>query len=465
MNGFRIFNTKWLISAFILCFTLLSCTNSTSEFISSPITLWVVTEATPSDGMNNELALLATQFEAENCNVHIKYDIIPEANPERDAFITDLNDKIQQGKGPDIFLLPTASTVVSDNPSSYSYYQITPLFSDVESAMRRGLFYDISKYYNKDKTLNKDALEEEIMNAGVIDQSRYILPLRYHLPILYMFEDDSDFDELHNIADLNIIDLMELAISAQDSTLAGGIEYTSINAFSNLFNYEENVLTLSAAEVQEYFKLFQQIQQLVGRKFQHRSIANIINISEISEAYPLHIDTIASAPVYAGYAIANNKTLSMTPVKSADGDVIATVTYYGAIGSYCANPKIAYNFLRMFLSEESQWEINRKEYSNIQYFGLLDQGYPVRNQGAAPHLWSNLKNQATRPHPYLSVTVTDESINILDVDIDIVRFPVITEFYNTLFSLYDYQNLCIPPHVNIETMAVSFIEHLAETYK
>ena len=38
--------------------------------------------------------------------------------------------------------------------------------------------------------------------------------------------------------------------------------------------------------------------------------------------------------------------------------ITALVNYYGAVGADCEQPALAYDFLREFLTEDSQWEID-----------------------------------------------------------------------------------------------------------
>ena len=56
--------------------------------------------------------------------------------------------------------------------------------------MATGLFADLTTLYNQDETLQKDVLLEKVMDAGVMDDKRYILPLRYQYPIILTLEDE-----------------------------------------------------------------------------------------------------------------------------------------------------------------------------------------------------------------------------------------------------------------------------------
>ena len=84
------------------------------------------------------------------------------------------------GQGPDIFILPC--------DDGFTYNE-TQLVENVEKGMATGLFADLTTLYNQDETLQKDVLLEKVMDAGVMDDKRYILPLRYQYPIILTLED------------------------------------------------------------------------------------------------------------------------------------------------------------------------------------------------------------------------------------------------------------------------------------
>ena len=58
---------------------------------------------------------------------------------------------------------------------------------------------------------------------------------------------------------------------------------------------------------------------------------------------------------------AENKGIEVEafPLRSVEGQLIASIKTWGAISSNCANSDVAYDFLREFLLEDSQWETNR----------------------------------------------------------------------------------------------------------
>ena len=169
--------------------------------------LWVVTEASCSDGMNLQAEIIAKRMEKDNPGLTVELDILPTDPQEREIRLKQLRTKIMAGDGPDVYLLPTGGTLTQDYRIFESWFlrfreiSIAPLFQDVEQAMRSGLFYDIQTYYEADRTLGKDALNSQIMDAGTLGKKRYLFPLRFDIPVLLS---DSDQWTSFGLDDLQI---------------------------------------------------------------------------------------------------------------------------------------------------------------------------------------------------------------------------------------------------------------------
>lgn len=138
----------------------------------------------------------------------------------------------------------------------------------------------------------------------------------------------------------------------------------------------------------------------------------------------------------------------MLPLRAADGSVVANITYYGAVGSSCKDPALAYAFLRQFLTEEFQWDIYRPRIEkNIlvrnpsvlperepQCSGQVENSWPVRTDGSVPWLWRTVQYQmrgvyhsfygAYETRQFILMELTDDDVPILSLPIDEVRFPV-----------------------------------------
>ena len=434
---------NYIVLLCLIVLILCGCTNTYSasnDFTihsSEQITLWVVTEQSVPDGMNGEAQSIIRTFSNEYPNVTVNLEILPTEAEKREHRLAELDELTKSGIGPDIYLMPTSNILISDQPQQYTYHHVTPLFGNVYSAIRDGYFMDLSSFYDADNSLEKDAFEETVIDAGVVDEARYVLPLRFLTPVLYSFDEKHDIPQ--EILSQNIDNWMEYIISTNDPLLACGAEYISYNAFSDFIDHNKGELKLSTKELRDYLASLYQIESLIGDQSGHRSSAQIESfIYGQLELYPLRIGPLSDAIAYAAIAEALNTQISMYPVRSTNGDYIATVSYYGAIGSTCNSPEAAYLFLKMFLSEDSQWELYRNTDHISQYPGLMEQSYPVRIKDSVEPLWQNLKNQ---PNSISSgqetyklyqtidhITITQSDLDILNTKIDLVRFPLPYEY-------------------------------------
>lgn len=439
---------------------------------SDPLTLKVITEQSSSSGMNDETKSIIRDFNEQYPHVTIELEILPTDFEEREIRLTELREQIQSGGGPDIYLLPTNNLLVLDQSGQNTYRHVEPLFPNVDGAMRNGYFMDIGQFYDADKTLGKEALAESVMNAGLVGEARFVLPLRFLTPVLY------SFDDMHSIGEedlvRNIDDWMEYVISLKDPVIACGAEYISYNVFSDLIDYDSGEVTLHTDELTDYLSSLYHVEKLIGKETGHRSSLQFEPyIQGLQNLSPLRIGPLSDAIVYAAIAETTGAKLSMYPVRSTDGDYIATVSYYGAIGSNCANPEIAYQFLRMFLSEESQWESNRDAEFDTHKSGLMEQSYPVRIKGSVLPLWNVLKAQvqdSTAPQGnldlyqrVLATDLTETDLEILNQNIDFARFPL--PYENRIRS---YTSAMInnaqgysPTRVEIDNLVEEILENLS----
>lgn len=463
---------KKAIDVLLAFIFLIGCFTACSNDEDDPVQLWVVTEETSAHGMNAQIRFYIEQFQNEHPNISIHLDILPTESTARTEYIKELYNKIESGEGPDIYLLPTTDLLRTDE----TYLRVAPmLFPDVELAMRAGVFADISHFYNFDFSLGKSALQNTVMDAGVVKGSRYVLPLRYDIRTVYYFPDRISGSTDLNIESATISDLMQYVIDVGDPVIASGIDnitsranYTLVETFSNLIDYDFGEISLSAQDVKNYFTIYQKLRETMGTGILEYGEPWPYNVEKIVDHTPIKVNSLASAITYSAYAKYTESTVKMAPVRTDDGDVIATVSYYGAIGSDCKHSKEAYQFLRIFLTEESQWQIKRLEYAEALLGGLGS--YPVRVKGSAPYLWSLLKCQLETYHGslywsgYQSIELTDQDIPVLQTDIDIVRFPFNNNFYQHWIQLNDYSNDATPTDVDSEALSNAFIQDLESTY-
>lgn len=458
-----------LITAIFALGCIAACTASEEDSVQ----LWIVTEMTPSNGKNAQIRYYMEQLQREHPNVTFHLDILPTDVDERTEYIKELYSKIESGEGPDIYLLPDSDLLKND----HTYIRVSPLFPDIELAMRAGMFADISRFYNFDFSLGKSTLQNTVMDAGVVDGSRYVLPLQYDIRTVYYFPDRISGSTDLNIENCTISDLMQYVIDIGDPAIASGADniasrayYTLIESFSNLIDYDSGEVTLTVQDLKEYFSIYQKLCETIGPGRTEYGGVYLHNVEEIVDFTPIKVSSLVSAIPFSAYAKHTGSSLKMAPLRTDDGDVIATVSYFGAVGSGCTNIEMAYRFLRQFLSEEAQWKTTYLDKADETVPPLSGYGWPVRVKGAAPYLWNTAQLQLERHHEslyrsgYQSIELSDQDIPVLETEIDIVRFHFRNNFYRYWIQLNDYNNHASPTDVDIEALSNAFIQDLKNTY-
>lgn len=493
----------WELLLLLLLFLLGGCGR---EEEAAPA-LWVVTEESESDGMNVQALQVIQAFQEEQPGVAVTLDILPTDSVQRELRLKQLRTQIMAGKGPDVYLLPSCNAITypekSWRVSSYLTLksQIEPLFLDPRQAMDNGVFLDISTYYDRDEALETEKLQQTVMDAGVLDGARCLLPLRYDFPVLFL--------DTEGVRSLGVepesltgsgVALMEAALRLGQPLFAGGAEPSfcrlgrGFSLLPPVLDYENGRVCLTETDLSSFLKTYQALEILAAGNHDNRYGPSLITyvqhekkdpnsteeIPEMVEAnifirdVPIVVGTLSLAPCAAAISQVEERELEMIPLRSSDGAVVAEVTYYGAVGAGCKNPELAYDFLRRFLLEENQWErgrpLKRDKLNNValQYHPIAD-GWPVRNRGWIEEAWKDLRNGVSgyrssldktfrRSKRIMGTSLTEEDIPLLDVRIDRVSFGHTLE--QQLAALLRELDKGEKTDAELDTLAAQFLREL-----
>lgn len=466
------------------------------------VTLWVVTEETTWDRMNGQAWVLQKAFEESHPGVKINLDILPTGEQERSAYLQKLRTQIMQGRGPDGFLLPTDTMLLVGDAGKVTPVYIEPLFQDVALAMESGLFRDISRYYDADEALGKESLNTYVMDGGVADGKRYILPLRYDIPVIYAEKwtlEEKGFQTA--VLEKTLPEIMAEAYKTGDPLVNAGAVYDGAGIFSDWIDYATGNVTVTEAELKAYMQAFQ--TQVAANDFYDRAyrldVSSYIYGSydasreNAAERFPLFIGSLRELLNYAPVAQYEGSDYAFLPLQAVGGGTVATVTYYAAVGAGSKNPQLTYEYLREFLTEESQWEKNRPTKINLvlgnppsktlqdkstksQQPGLIENGWPVRTKGSLNPVWNVRRIQfysqytdSVRMRKIGRSQLEEKYGEILEAPIREVRFPseadrLLTEALRSLNG--DYQQNYRPTEVAPGELAKSLLweirRHTAE---
>lgn len=490
----------WL---FLILGIVLSASGCGKKAENAP-SLWVVTEESEEDGMNQQVRQVIKDFQSDHPGVEVTLDVLPTDSAQRELVLKQLRTKIMAGKGPDVYLLPSCNSCryapTAWRPSEYLTLpaQVEPLFLDPIRAMYSGVFMDISRFYDSDTGLHTEELQPDVMEAGTLGGGRYLVPLRYDLPVLYVDVEgvqalglESEFLEgsWKNLADIALkLGNPLFANSAKPDFCKLGGAFTLLPI---ALDYDSGTVTLSKGELASFLTQYRALEVLsaghndewygpnIERWVCHaKTVSNSADsIPKTAEAeifprdVPISVGTLAQAPCAAAIAQAEKRELRMIPLSDSDGNLTASVTYYAAIGANCRETELGYDLLRRFLLEENQWEQNRPLKSHredrkiqLQYHPIAD-GWPVRNHGWMDACWENFRNAVyhmrgaldtnySRSSRILRTTLTDDDFTILNIKIDRVSFgnTIEQKIAERLQELDDVENASIDLNAQAEQL-------------
>lgn len=441
-----------------------------------PQTLRVLVEESADQdslGFHSQVNRWIDEFETEHEGVTIILEVLPLDVQSRAPMIQQIRSELMAGKGPDIILMPNA---YSDQAITSGQ---TVLITDVSLAMENGMFLDISKYYDADTALDTDKLQQTVMDAGVLGDARFVLPLRYDIPVIYV--DKQAFWETGlscDLLDSDIITLMNGVTAIEDDRTAANFRLHwmqpqfTMNFLPDVFDYGSGKTMISQPELETFFHTYQNywvrllhafdsselsyrpvFYQYLGRGEYWTDTGNFLFIGSLQQ-------------MVENTAIANMKgvELEMHPIRAMDGSLVADVTYYGAVTAGCRNPELAYDFLREFLTEDFQWEQNLTQIGGT--WRLASYGWPVRTEGSyaaiAEAVWARSEWQFTNnKYKITKDALMCSDCTILSAEIHEARFSISLEraFYKALGTLYDREGRK-PSDVNISELAQTWIEKL-----
>ncbi len=416
--------TVFLLVVLVLTLFLLSaCAQNTDT---EERTLWIVTEQSSSrDGMNWQTEQIMKVFKKANPDVKITLEILPnekEHTQERSVRLEQIRTDILAGKGPDVYLIPNET------------FMNEPLFKDVQQAMHNGVFADISTYYDADEALGKEDLITEVMDGGTVNGARYVLPLRYTYPVLYterQLMHAAGLDLEAAASDCNSL-FSALAANSDPQWYCRPAAATSTcyaPYLPKMIDYTSGKVLINEAQMSDLLRKYQGKADTVAISF---GMSGYISEGTFfSEQQPISMGWLHDAVALSAISKAENQDLVAVPVRAADGDLVACVSYYAAVGNGCSDPELAYDFVREFLTEDVQFERQRLELSRYSAASIAI-GLPVRSKGKAADLWTLEKKinkdwggdaeQTHRKRAVMGVSLTQADVPILDEHIDRVYF-------------------------------------------
>ena len=259
------------------------------------------------------------------------------------------------------------------------------------------------------------------------------------------------------------------------------LEVMPLSLFSEICDYDSETNLIDRDEFIHFLKQLNQVYTGYGNSHDD-STGNLFNSwqdyidTTSSPATPFsedkHIERLdlTYLPHTLPIMKCEDKMPAIVPMRAKNGDLVANITYWGAISSACENPDLAYDFLRLFLTPQVQHggslvDSSGKEYS-MKFDIIYAPGWPVRYKGFAEARWNDFKCEIEntggveeRKTALLNTSITDEDLPFLDEEITYARFPSVLdmEIYRLLAPLMENE----ASDNEIEKIADEFIRNLS----
>lgn len=422
--------TSILLLIFSGCGDYENAVNSTEES-RGQITLRLLVDdgfMSPYTAEKCQIETLIMSFENSHENVTVEVEVLDDDLEAREIQMQQLRVEIMAGQGPDLFLLPTVM-----NPAYL-------LFSDVNQAMHNGVFADISEWYDCDDSLGKEGLNAAVMDAGVVEGQRFVLPLRYTFPVVY-------YDKV-KLAEAGLPETFfqgDAAVWMEALVATGNGRYGTelrlarnmLNYFPELFDYEKETVLLPRENLVSFLETcaaFEQFREVSPVFYINADYSGYYERSTWTDNGDLFwLGNLEHGINETVFAQANGTQLGMCPMMGADGKITAEIRMYGAVGAGCRHPELGYAFLREFLTVECQWEKNNSR--GVSGGDLIGNGYTVRTADSAEDYyqvivergknsdWSYQDPDGSRRAKLEAVEIHNEDFPIFAIQPDVVRFP------------------------------------------
>ena len=298
---------------------------------------------------------------------------------EEDEFRQRIRAEIMSGKGPDLV-----------------YCDATETFPDLYKTMTTGIFTDLNLYFENDTEFQKDAFFEGVIEAGKLGNSQFIMPIECKVPILMTSEEA----------------LQAEGITAESLNTYEGFTEACLRWHEN--HPDNNLMTMGSTDY--YLGQFFDTSAIGFIDYEKQTVDvpedALHRLLDVCRAYFREkpndqpawrtlSDMMAGYGQYMGIVwrdflfvnqfdkplqIANNMALlrdeGETPVLVIAPDrydgVTASVQHVAAIPSASQNPRNAYRFLTILLSDGIQSGQGTDEHG--WFFSYLGVGIPVHRE-------------------------------------------------------------------------------------
>lgn len=271
-------------------------------------------------------------------------DFQSSGNDQEDIYYEQLSAEIMAGEGPDVLLL-------SDE------------FMDVEKLVHQGVFADMEPFFQADH-FDWTPYIQSVMDAGVWDSKRFVIPLSYEFPLLCTTKEALEETGFHVEACKSFQGFLdETTRYMEDSTQTRRL-FSDAQVPNHLFL----LFKQSGISCLDYNKQTVNLPpQLQSTSQWYKAIVNThpweTNTSLVGGAAAVRDgEALWTTSIYGANfdlfgtagALRTIGDVVMMPIRDMDGGIQVKIDYPVAVRANSENLQNAYNFLKILLSEKVQ---------------------------------------------------------------------------------------------------------------
>ena len=280
----------------------------------------------------------------------------------QDAY-TKMTTEVMAGEGPDLFL--------------YDYMTM-----DIEKMARRGVFADLEPYFEADN-FDWSGYNQAVMDGGVWDGHRLVVPLSYMLPILYTSQtalDETGFSVENCDTFDGFLDEVEKIKSDPKQTREAfrsewAFYYFPYNSGLPYADYDRKKVDLSFPELEQGASIYKNLNPVIEFGFSDgNDIAGAANIRDGKCLFTCPDFPLDGFFLAAG-GINKFDDAVMLPIRDTQGGIQARITSAIAVRNSSSNLQIAYEFIKFLLSEEFQMDTWGYRWQNFSVLNATNNEY------------------------------------------------------------------------------------------
>ena len=373
---------KYLCLVVCCSFFITACSTNTEMVVSSE--LLSIEVPPPVEQTNEGLTIFYTDYnevEAKILDAAISQfnQQHPDTPVTADKYFTDGLYTSHQ----DAYMKMTTEVMAGEGPDLFLYDFLT---MDVEKMARRGVFADMEPYFEADN-FDWSGYNQAVMDGGVWDGHRLVVPLSYMLPVLYTSQtalDETGFSvENCNTFDGFLDEVEKIESDPKQTREAFRSEeafyYFPYNAGLPYADYDRQKVDLSFPELEQGASIYKNLNPVIEIGVSDGN--DIAGAADIRDGKCLF--TCPDFPLYGFFltegCINKFDDAVMVPIRDTQGGIRARITSAVMVRNSSPNLQVAYEFIKFLLSEEFQLDTIGWRWQNFSVLDAANERYYIEN--------------------------------------------------------------------------------------